>query len=155
MLVRPHHRPRLPDCLVTTCAQLAQGLLPGAISYPAAAVPVIDGLPVPEPLRQIPSRASGPGPVEDPVESSTGDYSTGAPATDEQTATAPVPRLRITEAMPLQSVIINHDVIQAETTTMIYASRPSPAVARHALTAHRRKPSLAALSSDADPLPFA
>src|SRR5437667_4521953 len=31
-------------------------------------MPVIDGLPVPEPLRQIAPRAPGPGPEEDPVD---------------------------------------------------------------------------------------
>src|SRR5258705_12106380 len=31
-------------------------------------MPVIDGLPVPEPLRQITPRAPGPGPEEDPVD---------------------------------------------------------------------------------------
>src|SRR5438046_5814070 len=31
-------------------------------------MPVIDGLPVAEPLRQIPPRASRPGPEEDPVD---------------------------------------------------------------------------------------
>src|SRR2546430_13378773 len=31
-------------------------------------MPVIDGLPVPEPLRQITPRAPGPGPEEDPID---------------------------------------------------------------------------------------
>src|SRR5258708_27791065 len=31
-------------------------------------MPVIDGLPVPEPLRQIPPRAPSPGPEENPVD---------------------------------------------------------------------------------------
>ena len=56
-----------PCRLITPGAQRVQDLLPGPISGPAA-MPVIDGLPVPEPLRQIPPRAPRPGPEEDPVD---------------------------------------------------------------------------------------
>ena len=78
-------------------------------------MPVIDGLPVPEPLRQIPPRAPRPDPAEHSV--------------DHQPVIippVPLPRmtrqqrlqlhpLRITEIMPLQPVII-HGAIQAEMT---------------------------------------
>ena len=42
-------------------------LLPGPVTRPAA-MPIIDSLPVPEPLRQVMLRATGPGPEEDPVD---------------------------------------------------------------------------------------
>src|SRR5690348_3558117 len=73
MLVRADHggvgaeRPVLAIGPIAAGPQPAQDLPPGPITGPAA-MPVIDGLPVPEPLRQVPPRAAGPGPEEDPVD---------------------------------------------------------------------------------------
>jgi hypothetical protein len=53
--------------LIAPGPQPVQDLLPGPVQGPAA-MPVIDGLPVPEALRQIPPRAARPGPEEDPVD---------------------------------------------------------------------------------------
>src|SRR5260370_1441138 len=60
-------RPALALGLITSGPQPVQDLLPGAIQRPAA-MPVIDGFPVPEPLGQIPPRAARRGAEEDPVD---------------------------------------------------------------------------------------
>ena len=57
----------VPLGLIAPGPQPAQDLLPGPVQRPAA-MPVIDGLPVPVPLRQVPPRAAGPGPEQDPVD---------------------------------------------------------------------------------------
>ena len=73
MLVRADHRgigaerPVLALGLIAADPQPVQDLLPGPVTRPAA-MPVIDSLPVPEPLRQVTLRATGPGPEEDPVD---------------------------------------------------------------------------------------
>jgi hypothetical protein len=77
VLMRAHHRrvgsqrptrvgPTLGG-LVAAAAQLIQDLAPGALGRPAA-MPVIDGLPVPIATRQIPPRAPGPSPPQHPVD---------------------------------------------------------------------------------------
>src|ERR1035441_3349274 len=53
--------------LVASGPQPVQDLLPGPVQGPAA-MPVIDGLPVPEALGQVPPRAACPGTEEDPVD---------------------------------------------------------------------------------------
>src|ERR1700722_1178038 len=53
--------------LIAPGSQALQDLLPGPIQGPAA-MPVIDGLPVPEALRQVSPRAARPGPEENPVD---------------------------------------------------------------------------------------
>src|SRR6266566_964511 len=86
-------------------------------------MPVIDGLPVPEPLRQVPPRAPRPSPVEDPVDH----HPVIVPP-------APLPRLarqhrlqqcplRTGQIMPIQPIIL-HDRIQAEADLKIYGTRP-------------------------------
>jgi Resolvase, N terminal domain len=60
-------RPVLALGLITAGPQPVQDLLPGPVQGPAA-MPVIDRLPVPEALRQVPPRAPCPGPEEDPVD---------------------------------------------------------------------------------------
>ena len=67
---RPWHRPR-PSMPGRRPRHIrpkpVQDHLPGPVPGPAA-MPVINRLPVPEPLRQIPPRAPGTGPEEDPVQ---------------------------------------------------------------------------------------
>src|ERR1035441_5009106 len=60
-------RPVFPFGRVAPRPQPAQDLLPGRVQQPPA-VPVIDGLPVPEALRQVPPRTPRPGPAENPVD---------------------------------------------------------------------------------------
>jgi hypothetical protein len=73
VLVRADHsgvradRPLLPFTLITAGPQRIQDLFPGAIARPAA-MPLIDGQPVPVIRRQIPPRAAGPGTEQDPVD---------------------------------------------------------------------------------------
>src|SRR5712691_3793286 len=52
-------------------------------------MPAIDGLPMPEPLRQVKPRAHGPDPVQDPVGSRPGGRPAGAPAADGAATAAP------------------------------------------------------------------
>ena len=59
--------PPRPLGLITPGPQPVQDLLPGPVQRPAA-MPVIHGLPVPVPPGQIPPRAAGPGPEQDPVD---------------------------------------------------------------------------------------
>jgi hypothetical protein len=85
-------------------------------------VPVIHRLPVPEPFRQVPPRAPGPGPEEDPVD-------------DQPVIIPPVPLpwmsrqqrpqprpLAISQVMPAQPLII-HTAIQTEIPGKIYETR--------------------------------
>ena len=78
-------------------------------------MPVIDRLPDPEPLRQIPPRAPGPGPEEDPI-----DHHPVVippvpwPRMHRQQRLQPRP-LHISQVVPLQPVLI-HEVTQPETT---------------------------------------
>src|SRR6266516_5025230 len=70
VLVRAHHggirahRPVLALGLIATGPQRVQDLRPGPVQRPAA-MPPIDGAPVPELARQVPPRAPGPGPEQD------------------------------------------------------------------------------------------
>jgi hypothetical protein len=59
------HRP-VPGSFIASGPQRVHDHLPGPIGRPAA-MPVIDRLPVPEPLRQIPPRAPRPGTEKDPI----------------------------------------------------------------------------------------
>src|ERR1700746_3830831 len=87
-------------------------------------MPVIHGLPVPEPLRQIPPRAPRPGPEEDPVDHQPVIIPPmPLPRMSRQQRLQPRP-FRITQVMPFQPVII-HGAIQAETPIKIYGTRPS------------------------------
>src|SRR6266487_6166742 len=60
-------RPALALGLITAGPQPVQDLLPGAVQRPVA-VPVIDGLPVPELPRQVTPRAARPGAEQDAVD---------------------------------------------------------------------------------------
>ena len=100
--------------------------------------PVIDGLPVPEPLRQVPPRAPDPGPEEDPVDHQPVIIPpVSLPRMPGQQRLQPRP-FRITEVMPPQPFLI-HGTIQAETTYKIYGTRPSPRPCRSAATRHSRR----------------
>ena len=119
VLVRPHHRgihrdrPRLTLRLIAPRAQPVQDLLPGPIARPAP-MPVIDGLPVPEPLRQIPPRAARPGPEQDPINHQPVIIPpVPLPRMSRHQRLQPRP-LRITKLMPFQPVIV-HGISQAET----------------------------------------
>src|ERR1017187_783472 len=59
------HRPVPALSLITSGPQSVQDSLPGAVQRPPA-MPVIDRLPVPEALGQVPPRAARPGAEEDP-----------------------------------------------------------------------------------------
>jgi hypothetical protein len=105
-------------------AQLVQDLLPGSVPRPAA-VPVIDGLPVPEPLRQVPPRPLCPGPEEDPVNHQPVIIPpVPMPRMTWQQRLPPRP-LRISQVMPLEPFII-HGAIKAETPGNIYETRSRP-----------------------------
>jgi hypothetical protein len=60
------HRPALAPGLLTPSPQPIQDLRPGPTQRPAA-MPPTDGAPVPEPLRQAPPPAPGPGTEKDPI----------------------------------------------------------------------------------------
>ena len=76
-------------------------------------MPVIHGLPVPEPLREVPPWAPGPGPEEDPVDHQPVIIpSVPLPRMPRQHRLQPRP-FPITKVMPLQTVLI-HGAIQAE-----------------------------------------
>src|ERR1017187_3409710 len=60
-------RPVLALGLITPGPQPVQDLLPGPVQGPAA-MPVVDGFPVPDPFGQVPPRAARPGAEEDPVD---------------------------------------------------------------------------------------
>src|SRR6516225_10503060 len=131
MLVRPHHRrvhrdhPPRPGSRIAPGPQPVQDHLPRPIPRPAA-MPVIDGLPVPEPLRQVPPRVARTGPVEDPVDHQPVIIPpVPLPRMPRQQRLQPRP-FRITEVMPPQPFLI-HGAIKAETTYTIYGTRPSPA----------------------------
>src|SRR5580704_16799946 len=87
-------------------------------------MPAIHRLPVPEPLRQIPPRAPGPGPEKDPVHHQPVII---PPVTltrmSRKQRLQPGP-LRIRQVMPLQPLIV-HSTTQAETTAKIYETRSS------------------------------
>ena len=99
MLMRPRDggiradRPVAALGLITPGPQPVQDLLPGPVQRPAA-MPVIDGLPVPEALRQVPPRAPRPGPEEDPVDHRPVIGPPATPAADQTAGTpegAPIP----------------------------------------------------------------
>ena len=77
-------------------------------------MPVINGFPVPESVRQIPPRAPGPGPVEDPVDHQPVIIPpVPLPRMTRQQRFQPHP-LAISQIMPLQPILI-HRPIQPET----------------------------------------
>jgi hypothetical protein len=73
VLVGPHHRrvgahgPVRSLALVAPGAEPAQDLLPGPVQRPPA-MPAVHDLPVPVAARQVPPRAAGPRPEQDPVD---------------------------------------------------------------------------------------
>jgi hypothetical protein len=88
-------------------------------------MPAVDGLPVPEPLRQIPTRHPA-GPEQDPVEHQPVIIPpVPLPRMSWQQRLEPRP-LRVTQVMPPQPVII-HGTTQAETPAKIYETRSSGA----------------------------
>jgi hypothetical protein len=64
---RPLHGMTGLRALITTTTQLIKDLDPGPIRRPAA-MPVVDGLPVPVVARQIPPGTAGAGPPQHPVD---------------------------------------------------------------------------------------
>jgi len=119
VLVRPHrrgihrHSPPLPFRLIAPRAQTVQDHLPGPVPRPAP-MPVIDGLPVPKPLRQIPPWAAHPGPEQNPINHQPVIIPpVPLPRMSRQQRLQPCP-LRIAQVMPLQPVII-HRTSQPET----------------------------------------
>ena len=129
MLVRPDHgrihrdRPPLARALIAPGPQPIQDHLPGPIAGPAA-MPVINRLPVPEPLRQIPPRVTRTGPVEDPVN-------------HQPVIIPPVPLPRMRRAAAAPAAPTRHrsghaasagphpPAIQRKRPTKIYGTRPS------------------------------
>ncbi len=119
VLMGPHHRgigrdrPARPITLIAPSPQRVQDHLPGPVGRPAA-MPVIDRLPVPGPLRQIPPRAPHPGTGKDAVHHQPVIISpVPLPRMSGQQRRQPRP-FRIGQVMPLQPVLI-HGPIQPET----------------------------------------
>jgi hypothetical protein len=115
------HRPLLALGLITASLQLAHDLGPGPIQRPAA-MPAIDRLPVPEPLRQIPPRASHPGPEEDPIDHLP---VIGPPATPRRISGQEPPQalpLLITQVMAIQ--LIKHRTDLHDPSAKIHGTRP-------------------------------
>src|SRR5438034_680754 len=89
-------------------------------------MPVIDGLPVPEPLRQIAPAAPGPGPEEDPVDNLP---VIGPPATARRISGQEPPQavpLLISQIMAIQQ--IKHRTDLHDPAVKIHGTRPSPTV---------------------------
>ena len=112
-------------------------------------MPAIHRLPVPEPLRQIPPRAPGPGPEKDPVHHQ--------PVIIPPMPLTRMPRqqrlqhrpLHITQVMPLQPLII-HGTTQAETTAKIYETRSSAVPGIVCLGANGAEPAIRGSSTRSD-----
>src|SRR6266550_6124626 len=86
-------------------------------------MPVIDGLPVPGPLRQIAPRAPGPGPEEDPVDNLP---VIGPPATARRISGQEPPQavpLLISQIMAIQQ--IKHRTDLHDPAVKIHGTRPS------------------------------
>ncbi len=127
------------------------GPSPGSRPRPAA-MPVIDGLPVPEPLRRVPPQTSGPDPVEHPVDHHAVIIPpVPLPRVSRQQRLQPRP-LRVTKIMPLQPLIL-HDPIQPKSPTEIYRTRPHASARRRrgASCCHAKVPPLSPPSGDAFP----
>src|SRR5689334_4656776 len=124
----------LPSASSQPTRSPAQDLLPGPVAGPAP-MPVVDGLPVPEPLRQVPPRAPGPGPEEDPVDHHP---VIGPPAaarrTGRQEDPQPVPFL-ICQIMTVQ--LIKHPTDLHDPTIKIHGTRPSGGATRGSGTGFR------------------
>ena len=89
----------------------------------AQAVTVIDGLPVPEPLRQVPPGAAGPGPEEDPVDHHPVVQPPAAPRRiGAQKAPRPLPFL-IRQIVAIQSIRHRTDLHQPG--IKIHGTRPN------------------------------
>src|SRR6266566_8509691 len=108
-------------------------------------MPVIDGLPVPEPLRQITPRVPGPGPEEDPIDHLP---VIGPPATARRISGQEPPQaipLLISQIMAIQQ--IKHRTDLHDPAVKIHGTRSStPATNARATRARSARPASVTVS---------
>jgi hypothetical protein len=117
------HRPVLPLGLVTTDPQPVQDLLPRPVHRPAA-MPPIDGLPVPVPRRKITPGAARTGPEDDPVDDQPMVQPPTTPSRNHRGQERPKPLpLLIGQVMTIQQ--IRHRTDLQEPPSKIHQTRPN------------------------------